>query len=298
MSRTDFGLDELEFQREIEATLSTLRRTAGRCPTADLLMAAHAGVPFEDAGAVERHAAICPICQQLVKDLAEYEFPGASQAEDRRIRERWQTPRTRAAFWWLRGWRFPAAAVAAVLLLVAILAPRHTRHTSMAPKEIARQTAPPEPRPERPDTGALALVKPAVKLPAFAALTYRGDTGGAKNYLADLAAALEPYRRDDFAEAARRLALLAQRYPNAAEAPYYEGVSQLFLNQTQAAVASLQAARRHASDTLADDIAWYLGLALYRTARTPDARREFEALCAGAGEYKARACAAAQTIQR
>jgi tetratricopeptide (TPR) repeat protein len=298
MSRSDFDFEEREFQREIVAALGGRRGTAGRCPTPGLLMAARAGVPFDGAEAVERHALVCLICAQLVKDLGDYEFPGASDAEDRRIRARWQTRGGGTALW-LRGWRLPAAAaVAAAILLLAILSPRYARRTLMAPGESARQTAPAQAGSGPPETGAFTLAKPAVKLPALAVLTYRGHTRGAKTYLAELAAALEPYRRDEFADAARHLALLVQRYPNAAEPAFYEGVSQLFLNQNEAAVSSLEAARRQGSGTLEDDISWYLGLAFHRAGRMPEARREFEALCRSAGEYKARACAAAELTQR
>lgn len=73
MSRVDFDPEEQEFRRDIEAALSG-RAGPGICPKPDLLMAARSGVSFEGAEDVLRHVALCPICEQLSRDLAEHEF--------------------------------------------------------------------------------------------------------------------------------------------------------------------------------------------------------------------------------
>lgn len=302
MSRIDFEPEEGKFQREIQAALNGGRPWPSPCPTPDLLMAARSGVSFEGSEAVQSHMAVCPICEQLVRDLGEYEFPGVSDAEDRRIRARWQDRGAGPGWWGLRSWRFVAAAGALAVVLLAILVLSNTRQgiqeIKSPPKEAARQTAPAAPESAQKATAAFTLAKAAIKLPASAVLTFRGNAGDARTYLADLAAALEPYRRDDYAEAAHRLSAVARKYAHTAAPAYYEGVSQLFLNENESAIESLQAARRRAGETLADDISWYLVLAFHRAGRTSRALQEAEALCRRAGEYKERACAAAAEVRQ
>jgi hypothetical protein len=295
MSRNDFDSEEREFQRDIGGAVRAHREQAGGCPRPDVLMAACSGVPFQGFEDVQRHMAICPICEQLSRDLAEYEVPAATDEEDRRIRARWQAARGTA--WWLRIWRPLAVAAAAAVLMVGIFVVRSARQSATSsPKETAQQIVPPAPQLTTP-AGGFILAKAAIKIPAAGVLIFRGDANEAKTYFTDLAAALEPYRKDNYAAAARRLAALSLKYPDAAEPAFYEGVSQLFLNQNEAAVEALQSARRHAGDTLRDDISWYFGLALERVGRTSDARREAEALCSRAGEYKDRSCAAADQLK-
>ena len=128
MNRTDFDSEEQDFQREIEVVLRANRAREGTCPRPELLMAACSGVPFEGAVDVQRHLAICPICEQLSRDLSEYEFPAATNAEDRRIRSRWQAAQSGPAVSWLGGWKpwFVAATVA--MLVVGTLVVRGTHH--------------------------------------------------------------------------------------------------------------------------------------------------------------------------
>lgn len=289
MSGIDFDSEDHEFRRELAPMLSANCAAAGPCPEPRLLLAVRSGVAVESAAAVERHVTLCPMCQQLSRDLADHEFPAASEAEDRRIRARWQGA-SRHGFR-SREWMVPLVAACAVLVIAIVLV-RDRHRGPAAPEPVAQSSAP-----ARPETGPFTLTKAAIKVPAAAVLTFRGSGGGAQNYLADLAAALEPYRKDDFAEAARRLGLLASRYPEAAEPPFYEGVSQLYLNQNEAAVQSLESARRRGTDTLKDDISWYLGLAYHRVGRIPDAHRELDGLCKYSGQYQNGACAALKALQ-
>lgn len=292
MTKADFDSEEQEFRRELEAALAANRAAAGPCPKTDLLMAARSGVPLEAARAIERHVALCPICRQLSQDLAEHEFPSVSAAEDRRIRARWQRAGTQPAHFWLRSWQMLSLAAVITASVMVMVVVRSTRQAPTVPKMVTR-AVPPAPA----TTDVFTLAKAAIKVPATAALTFRGGSNAGKAYLGDLAAALEPYRADDYAEAARRLESLSRKYPDAAEPLFYAGVSQLFLNQNDAAIRLLEAARQHPGDTLRDDIAWYLAVAFDRAGRTADARREAEALCMDPGEYKERACAAANAIK-
>jgi len=291
-----FNPDEREFRHEIASALAANRASAGECPRPELLMAACAGVPFDGAEAVERHRAVCPICDQLSRDLAEMEFPPASQAEDRRIRARWEAD-GRRGWGWVRRWR-PVAAVAALGAVAAVLLLVRTTHAPAPANRIA-QTAPPAAPvtpPPAPAANGFVLAKAAIKVPAAAVLTFRGAGEDGQKYLADLSAALEPYRQEDYANAARRLGELSLKYPRAAEPPFYRGVAQLFLGQNEAAIESLEAVRKTAN-SLREDASWYLAVAFDRAGRSADARREAEGLCAGGSEYRAQACAAVGALR-
>jgi hypothetical protein len=82
-----------------------------------------------------------------------------------------------------------------------------------------------------------------------------------------------------------------------AEAPFYLGVSQLFLNQNEDAAKSLKDAVNLASRPLADEATWYLALALDRTGRTDLASSLLEPLCHAGGKNSSRACAGIKELQ-
>jgi hypothetical protein len=294
MNEPDFRADEIEFRREIAPPLAEIQSAAGRCPDPDRLMAAMSGVQLDDAAAILEHASLCPLCTQLSRDLTAHEFPGASEAEDRRIRARFPAPERRgtASAWsWL--WRpVPAAAIcAAAILLIAVGLRRNSpAPNSSVPAETAH-TPPVVPGP------ILALQKAAIKVPAAAVLIYRGTGPDGQAYLKDLAAALEPYRRGDYAESERALDVLSAKYPNRAEPDFYLGVSRLFLNRNDAALESLRRARAHADATLRDDSSWYLAIASERAGNVPNALKEVAALCERPGEYKENACAAVERLK-
>jgi hypothetical protein len=295
MNKVNFDPEELEFRREMDAALAQIRSTAGPCPDPDRLMAVVAGVPLESANAIRQHIALCPVCEQLSRDLGTYEFPGASGAEDRRIRARWRHTAASAhgAFLWNWLWRpLPVAAAIAIVTIAAVIA---VRRPSLAPpsNEIAAvHTAP------APVAFALVLQKPGIKVPADSVLTYRGDGQDSQALLKDLAAALEPYRSDNYAEAARRLERLVPKYPSAAAPAFYLGVSQLFLKQNDSAFESLQTARRRPDEALRDDISWYLAVAYERAGKNAEALREAERLCGKAGDYQPRACSGLDQLKQ
>jgi tetratricopeptide (TPR) repeat protein len=287
MNRADYDPEERAFVREIESVLDSNRAPAGSCYPPDRLMAARAGVAFEEAADVLRHLEICPICRQLTQDLDDYQFPGASLEEDRRIRARWQKSRTQWQV--LDWWKLGVAAILILAVAAAVLSRNRRQDVAKAPPEPSAQAT-------RTSSAALPLSKAAIKIPAASVLVFRGNSAGAAIYLKDLAAALGPYRQDNYTEAAKVLEVLSRKYPGAADPLFYLGVSQLFLSQSDAAIASLQAARIRSGETLHDDIAWYLALALSRGGRIPDARLELDRLCARDGQYKKQACVAADSL--
>src|SRR5215470_3582205 len=106
MNKPDFDADDLEFKRQLDTTLSEVRSRVGPCPDPDLLMAAVSGVQTESGEHVLRHLDLCPICQDLRRNLTAYEYPAISAEEDQRIRSRWakasaDTARRHSRWAWL-----------------------------------------------------------------------------------------------------------------------------------------------------------------------------------------------------
>jgi tetratricopeptide (TPR) repeat protein len=300
MRNANFEGDEKEFQREIEPVLTKLRSNVGTCPHPDRVQAVLAGVQFEGFESVRKHLEACPICEVLGRDLSAYEYPELTPEEDRRIRARLpQTSRvsTRSVSRWAWMWRpVPLAAAAAIVAIIVVIGLTNLRTPPAAVQQSAKsQDVAPLSTVQR---TAFILQKAAIKVPAAAVLTYRSGADSQKIYLDDLAAALAPYRSEDYAEAARQLETLARKYPKSIEPQFYLGVSLLFLNENDKALESLGGARSISSDALHDDVSWYLALALDRAGRMDDARHEVENLCSRSGEYQQMACAAAQELRR
>jgi hypothetical protein len=300
--KPNFDTDEKDFMREFDSSLAEVRAKAGPCPHPDLLMAAGAGVQFENRDHVLKHLNVCSVCQQLVRDLSDYEFPGVTKEEDRRIRARWETEGA-ARRPIKRLWAWPpiaigAAAAAAVIAIALFLTARQT--APPRPVESAQvnkdSIAPPPAPPQRPRT-AFIMSKAAIKVPAAAVLNFRSGAEDSKTFLNEFATALAPYRNDEYVEAARRLETLSTKYRESAEVYFYLGVSRLFIDRNDEALASLETARRFADETLRDDISWYLALALDRVRRDADARREVDGLCSHAGNYQKTACAALEELR-
>lgn len=282
---------EPDEERSVEELEGRLAARAG-CPPPEMLLAARAGVLPEESGAkVEAHAANCPWCRALRENLTEEELSKLTPREREHIRKRvLEQAGARGA-----GWRWflrPAPVAALAMLAVAgglwiyVTRPASRSGGAVEPAVVK----PPD---------VLRLEKPPVKLPAAAALLWRGQAAPAEEeFLTAFGAAVEPYRAGDYREAVSRLEALAQRYPNSAEAQFYLGVSRLFLERNQEAVRALAEAKRLAAGTQAQDAAWYLGIAWLRAGGAEQGATELRGLCSGAGEYKVRACAALKELGR
>ncbi len=98
--------------------------------------------------------------------------------------------------------------------------------------------------------------------------------------------AMEPYERDDFAEAERRLAELLARNPGEAEAHFYRGVSLLMLGRTPEAIAPLQAAIKTGEAALVAEARWYLALTHLKHGQPTEALEQLDALSAEPGAHR------------
>jgi predicted Zn-dependent protease len=201
-------------------------------------------------------------------------------------------------------WLRPALASAA-LMAVAAAAWIALRSPTLAPGD---RPIPGEHPPAKTSSAAVPappawqvpLDKPDVTL-SLAALTWRGSgsgggSGSDNQLLADLKAPLDSFRTNDYARADRAFAALESRYPNAVEVFFYGGVSRLFVNDPQRAIAALTRAAELADTTFAPRTAWYLAVAEERAGHLPRARARLDTLCRGTSDRAAQACAAVKRI--
>jgi hypothetical protein len=228
------------------------------CPQPDLVLASYAGELPSDLAWVAEHVAHCPLCQSLGRDLSSLEQPGLSAEEAVRIRER--VAAAMPGPWW---WRRPAAWAIAAGIAAAAVTGWVLRTPALEPPPrpvvVAMQHQPPPVR--------VPVSKPVLRLPAEA-LVLRGEDGVSQAaFLKQYGSAVEPYRRDDFAEAAARLDVFLKRYPDCAEGHFYRGVSLLFLKRNEEAERALGDAVRLAAGDLQKEAEDYLATARRRDPR-------------------------------
>jgi hypothetical protein len=251
---------------------------AAGCPAFEELQAAAAGaLPEDDARAVAAHAQGCASCRALTAASRDWEGPALDPAALRRMAARaGLAPRASSRWPWL----LPLAAA----LVVAVLTPSLLRER-VRPRPSASPTAAPS---------SPAFVLPLDKLDRRSPppLTVRGE--GA--FEREMSAALVPYEAGDLSVAAERLEVLARRYPDAAGPRLYLGVVYLLSERPLEAKRVLEEAEPLARTFWGPSVRWYLAVARERSGG--DATVLLRALCAADGEYRARACAALDTLAR
>jgi hypothetical protein len=280
----DLEPDEEELFTRVDPT-AVLPDAGRQCPGPERLQAAQAGaLPEEVATGVEGHLASCPGCRALAAELAQWEGPELSPHEQERIRRRiggtaaGQPSRRRGPS---RTWALTAAAAALVAAVPAWIAIQRDGGTPSPPPRGAETPAPP----------ALRLEKLPVLTPPGGSLTWR-DGGGALE--AELPRALAPYAAGDLDEAARRLAPLAARHPEAPAPGLYLGVVHLLRGEAAGAVAVLERVPREEGAFWTPHVEWYLAVARERAGQPAGADGLLRGLCGGKSEYTGPACAAAR----
>lgn len=295
---------EPELPSDLNDALTGLRQKAQRCPTPELLQAAQADVlPDDQREDIVRHLENCPACKALSSDLQTLDDEPLGKAAQQRI---WATiqsgiqvepaVKNRRAF--ARGWNLwlrpmPLAVTASVIILFAIgaLWLRNQRQTA---SNVAQNHA--VVPPTIATASVLQLEKAPVVLPPAAVIVWRGQEDSGTRQANALKQALLPYEKDDYAEAVRRLQPLHRQYPKMAEASFYLGVCQLFLDQNEFAAASLNDAAKIAKPPLADQVSWYRALADHRVGKEDLAGSLLSDLCKAGGKDSARACAGAKEL--
>ena len=284
----DWDQDERDALTGVERQLETLRRRHGTTPPLDLLRAAQAGVLPDDAQArMARHLSESAWSRALV-EAAEHD-EDVFTAEDRarlfaRISKDARAQGATRAWTWLR----PAFLVPAALALASVA------WLALTVRDVPSRTPPEESTVARaepsPAPFLLPFDKPDVRL-SMAALTWRGASGD-NRLLADLKPALDAYRQDDYAAARREFAALEKRYPRTIEILFYDGISSLFMNDPQSAIADLTVAETIGEPTFADDISWYRAVGEQRAGNLANARARLDAICRANRPSAARACEA------
>lgn len=195
------------------------------------------------------------------------------------------------------GWRQLAAAAALIAVVGGswrLLAPRGVASSVATNPPAAPSTSvAARPAPSTPAVrGWAALpVAPAVMLPPSFTLTVRGPgRPDADRFLEAFGPAIAPYRAQQYTEAARALADVAQRFPDVVEGSFYLGVSRLLAGDAEGALDPLRRAR--ASNVVAADAAWLEAVAQERAGHAEVADTLLRRLCPAAGTGDIRACAA------
>jgi hypothetical protein len=276
------------FPRDIERDEPALFerwRGASRCPPPELLLPAIEGTlaPEPRALAVRTHLRRCGLCRELAESLGSSEIGEPSADELARIDARVLGETATGS-----GGRWAYAAAAAMLLaagtgFVAWTAGSVTSPAVSAPAAASRSATKPAPE------FVLALRKPEIELPPES-LTLR--SASPDRYAAALEGALDPFVREDYREAVRRLQQVARDYPQRAHPAYYLGVAQVMTGAPSEAVPNLERARERSSrgSSLYADSTWYLAVSLERSGRRASVAPALLELCGAGGSRDAEAC--------
>jgi len=287
---------EAEWLAEAQNQVEALRKQRGTCPSFRQIRAARAeALPDELQAAVASHIAGCKTCASLQADLEDVGEPAEiTREETRRILSRVRrdaSAEKKSALWRFLSWRtaFATAALALCAMLIVQQVRQAGRQTS--PTDTVSRQAPAMQVPE-----ALKLDKPDVKL-TLAVMTWRAPDSNGQQFLADMGPALNFYRADRFADAARQLEELSAKYPASVEIFFYLGVSRLFLRDHEAAIKALEKADELARDSFSADVSWYLALAYFKSGRIDDAQTRLTSLAAGTSPHATRARAAIEALK-
>lgn len=256
---------------------------ASTCPRPDLLMPAieMTLVPEALAASVRAHLDRCSLCRELAEAFAAPGIGDPSAEEAARIDAQvfGATSARASTRWW---------AYAAGLLLLGISAALLAlTGRTVAPPElpVAAAAAPPA----RAAGPVLALRKPEIELPPEF-LTLRSASPG--EYAAALDRALDPFVREDYAEAVRRLERVARAHDGRPHPVYYLGVAHLMLGAPSEAVRPLELARQRSGpgSSLYAEATWYLAVSLERSGRRASAAVALSELCGTGGPRGDQAC--------
>lgn len=282
----DLDPEEIEFLDELAGSAPHTERPPVVCPSPARLQAFSAGaLPEEQRQAMDLHLTGCAACRRLVEDLAQWPVPTPEPRDVdtlwRRLQPQLPKKQRRWALW------LPVAAAAAASLLIAVNLLRMLSSSVAPPRTQMASVASPAY-----DLRAIAAIeKPPLRLPLDGLLLWRGaGQPSPPASTRELAAALAPYEKGDFREAATRLAPLASRYPKIFEVAFYRGVSLLLSGRPEDAVAPLAQARTLGDPAQRAEASWYLSLAHLRTGEIRQARPNLEQLCTAGGLHSVSAC--------
>ena len=296
--RHDWDREEREALAGLEDQIEAMRRRHVNDPPFELLRAAQAdALPSDLQASVSEHLDASRMTRTLAEGLGEDAPSLSAEDQDRLLARIMKHARKESAPSVGWGWLRPALLGAGVVAMASLV--------WIVSKETGERIGPPETQvvvalPPATPAFLLPFEKPDVRL-GMGALTWRGSkptTDDGNQLLADLKPGLDAYRRSDYAAADRELTALATRYPGTIEILFYQGVSRLFLNDLNGALASFEAADAIGDRTFAADVAWYRAVAEQRAGNAADARARLEAICGARNTDAARACTALEQIAK
>lgn len=249
------------------------QRPISPCLDADTLLAFYSERLDEvRAEAVREHLSTCSPCLELALDVRR--FLGAFQDDASAQPGRRRGWGTRASLGWAAVFLL---AVSGLWLAGPVVGPG-TRPAPASSPTAVRPTA--EPR----------LEIPVTKAPYAGGddVVWRGAPE--RHPPTPLERALEPYLRDDFAEADRRLAAHLERHPGSVPARFYRGVALLMLDRPGQATALLEPLAGRPGP-LADEVDWYLALSYIKSGQAGRALPLLDRLGQGRGPRRTAALA-------
>lgn len=276
---SDFDATEHEFVQAVHPLPA--------CPDPDLLIAANQGVlPPDIERTIQKHLLHCGICKTLLNDLASLEPPNLTAKQHRHIRS--EIPGMPVQN---RMNRVILSAIAAAAILIAALWLIHRSHAPASAASTSSSAA----------TTLTSINVPLTKLdpPAETATDAESHSkvSVGRPPAFELATAFAAYRQNKYRVAATDFSVLAQRYPESDIVFLYLGVSQLFLDQNEDALASLGRAEAIAKPERQEAASWYHAIAALRLQDT-ESKTLFEQLCSHHGSpYSDQACAVAKQLQ-
>jgi len=283
------------------------------CPDPDLLLARRSELLDADVrAALDEHIASCDACARLVTDLESMKLDAPDLAIESAVLTRVRRGGSPA-----KSWRLPLAAAVVIGCGAAIAWWMRTPAApTFAPPGAAVST--PTASPSLPGGASAAapggatadrsVDKPVTTtvtmwtleaLPVRVPLSAVGVSRSAENRAASAALldALAPYQAGRYADAIPALQEVARSHPESGEAALYLGVALLLADRPSDALGPLERAARQVETARRADVEWYRATAEQRAGRTSAARDRLAALCAAAGAYQQRACAAAQALR-
>ena len=183
----------------------------------------------------------------------------------------------------------PRSAWYAIAAGLPLLVLGYSGYRALRPAAVPVAVQLPEPAPVM-RLARIDVTPAAVQLSASRALPTRG-ANDAQRFLEDFGRAITPYRDGQYAEAARLLAEVAEKHPDAYEPVFYRGVAALLAENLGVAAASLRRAAEIAPADLQDEIRWYRAAALQRAGDVVQASAMLRELCDGRSVWRDRACA-------
>lgn len=263
-----------------------------RCPDPALVLAAEEGVLDDDVAArVRGHVAVCAACRLTAADVAAVLDSGVRAESARRIDARLPAVRARSTRrMWL--WLVPAGGLVAAAAIVGAMvwSPASTLPDPQ-PALVARSDTPSLPT-------VFRLDRPSVR-PGDVDLAVRGDASLGVSVANQISGALDLVDAGSFAQAIDQLDAIVRAHPVLRDARLAQGVALLGGGQHARAVDALERARALPGDRGSDDeVAWFLGVALVRSAEAVRARAVLAPVCDHAGSRSAVACAGLAELQR